>query len=146
MAESNKKEPFMECAKIEVTVPKEMQVYFSDDYAVDSVEELKRNALLLYPYIHNNVISHGRAAEILGVKKLDLIELYDNMGFPYFDMDIGEVLQDIQTFRSIKKGLAFSDSLISKVEAKDAIAALRDSGRHISELLYEQLLKLIENQ
>ena len=29
---------------------------------------------------------------------------------------------------------------------KDAIAALRDSGRHISELLYEQLLKLIENQ
>ena len=69
MAESNKKEPFMECAKIDVTVPKEMQVYFSDDYAVDSGEELKRNALLLYPYIHNNVISHGRAAEILGVKK-----------------------------------------------------------------------------
>ena len=56
MAESNKKEPFMECAKIDVTVPKEMQVYFSDDYAVDSGEELKRNALLLYPYIHKNVI------------------------------------------------------------------------------------------
>lgn len=97
----------MKCAKIEVTVPKEMQVYFSDDYAVDSGEELKRNALLLYPYIHNNVISHGRTAEILGVKKLDLIELYDNMGFPYFDMDIGEVLQDIQTFRSIKKDWLF---------------------------------------
>ena len=107
MAESNKKELFMECAKIEVTVPKEMQVYFSDGYAVDSGEELKRNALLLYPYIHSNVISHGRAAEILGVKKLDLIELYDNMGFPYFDMDIGEVLQDIQTFRSIKKDWLF---------------------------------------
>ena len=70
MIESNEKEPFMECAKIEVTVPKEMQVYFSDDYAVDSGEELKRNALLLYPYIHSNVISHGRAAEILGVKNL----------------------------------------------------------------------------
>lgn len=66
----------MECAKIEVTVPKEMQVYFSDDYAVDSGEELKRNALLLYPYIH-------------------------------FDMDIGKVLQDIQTFRSIKKDFFF---------------------------------------
>ncbi len=80
-----------------------MQAYFSDDYAFESDEELKRNALLLYPYVHNNVISHGRAAEILGIKKLDLIDLYDEMGFPYFDMDISDVLQDIQTFRSLKK-------------------------------------------
>ncbi|MCR5123795.1 MAG: UPF0175 family protein [Treponema sp.] len=93
----------MEYATIQITVPKEMQAYFSDDYAFESDEELKRNALLLYPYVHNNVISHGRAAEILGIKKLDLIDLYDEMGFPYFDMDISDVLQDIQTFRSLKK-------------------------------------------
>ena len=93
----------MEYATIQITVPKEMQAYFSDDYAFESGEELKRNALLLYPYVHNNVISHGRAAEILGIKKLDLIDLYDEMGFPYFDMDISDVLQDIQTFRSLKK-------------------------------------------
>lgn len=80
-----------------------MTTFFSDDYVTDSNDELKRNALLLYPYIHNNIISHGRAAEILGIKKLDLIDLYDHMGFPYFDMDIGEVMQDIQTFRSLKK-------------------------------------------
>ena len=96
----------MEYATIQVTVPKEMQTFFSDDYAFDSDEELKRNALLLYPYVHNNVISHGRAAEILGIKKLDLIDLYDEMGFPYFDMDISDVLKDIQTFRSLKKELA----------------------------------------
>ena len=35
--------------------------------------------------------------EILGIKKLDLIDLYDVMGFPYFDMDITDVLRDIQT-------------------------------------------------
>ena len=93
----------MEYATIQITVPKEMQAYFSDDYAFESDEELKRNALLLYPYVHNNVISHGRAAEILGIKKLDLIDLYDEMGFPYFDMDISDVLQDIKTFRSLKK-------------------------------------------
>lgn len=29
--------------------------------------ELTRNALLLYPYILNQTISHGRAAEILGI-------------------------------------------------------------------------------
>ncbi len=88
----------MEYAKLEVKVPKEMTTFFSDDYVTDSNDELKRNALLLYPYIHNNIISHGRVAEILGIKKLDLIDLYDHMGFPYFDMDIGEVMQDIQTF------------------------------------------------
>ena len=93
----------MEYATVEVKVPKAMQAYFSDDYVIESDEELKRNALLLYPYIHKNVISHGRAAEILGIRKLDLIDLYDEMGFPYFDMDISEVMKDIQTFRSIKK-------------------------------------------
>ena len=55
----------MEYATIQLKVPKEMQVYFTDDYAFESNEELKRNALLLYPYIHNNTISHGRAAEFL---------------------------------------------------------------------------------
>ncbi|MBP3709653.1 MAG: UPF0175 family protein [Treponema sp.] len=96
----------MEYATVEVKVPKAMQTYFSDDYVIDSGDELKRNALLLYPYIHKNVISHGRAAEILGIKKLDLIDLYDEMGFPYFDIDIGEVIQDMQNFRGLKKALA----------------------------------------
>lgn len=96
----------MEYATVEVKVPKAMQTYFSDEYVIESGEELKRNALLLYPYIHKNVISHGRAAEILGIRKLDLIDLYDEMGFPYFDMDISEVMNDIQTFRAVKKEMA----------------------------------------
>lgn len=93
----------MEYAEVQVKVPKEMQIYFSDDYVIDSGDELRRNALLLYPYIYKNVISHGRAAEVLGIKKLDLIDLYDQMGFPYFDMDISNVMHDIQTFRSLKR-------------------------------------------
>ena len=96
----------MEYATVEVKVPKAMQTYFSDEYTFETGEELKRNALLLYPYIHKNVISHGRAAEILGIKKLDLIDLYDEMGFPYFDMDINDVMQDMQNFRDLKKALA----------------------------------------
>ena len=39
----------MEYAKIQVSVPKEIQAYFADDYAVYKDDELKRNALLLYP-------------------------------------------------------------------------------------------------
>lgn len=42
-------------------------------------------------------------------------------------------------------GLAYEDSLISKNEIQNAIEILRDSGRHISEKLYEQLLNFIEN-
>lgn len=41
-------------------------------------------------------------------------------------------------------GLAYEDSLISKEEIKQAIDILRDSGRHISERLYEQLLNFIQ--
>ena len=43
-------------------------------------------------------------------------------------------------------GLAYSDKLISKDEIQNAIEILRDSGRHISERLYEQLLEMIEKQ
>lgn len=96
----------MEYATIQLTVPKEMQIFFTDNYAFEADEVLRRNALLLYPYVHNNIISHGRAAEILGIKKLDLIDLYDAMGFSYFDMDISEVIKNIQNFRNLKKEMA----------------------------------------
>lgn len=43
-------------------------------------------------------------------------------------------------------GLAYEDSIISKEEIKEAIEILRDAGRHISEKLYEQLLKLIDKE
>lgn len=45
-------------------------------------------------------ISHGRAAEILGIGKLDLIALYNEMGLPYLDMDISEVEEDVNTYRN----------------------------------------------
>ena len=41
-------------------------------------------------------------------------------------------------------GLAYETSLISKEEIKQAIEILRDSSRHISERLYEQLLYFIQ--
>ena len=43
-------------------------------------------------------------------------------------------------------GLAYEDSIISKEEIISAIEILRDSGRHISEKLYEQLLKMLEEK
>lgn len=65
--------------------------------------ELTRNALLLYPYILNQTISHGRAAEILGIRKSELINLYDKLGYSYFDMTMDDLDDELNTFRELKR-------------------------------------------
>ena len=65
--------------------------------------ELTRNALLLYPYILNQTISHGRVAEILGIRKSELINLYDKLGYSYFDMTMDDLDDELNTFRELKK-------------------------------------------
>ena len=65
--------------------------------------ELTRNALLLYPYIANQTISHGRAAEILGIRKSELIDIYDKLGYSYFDMTMNDLDAELETFRKLKK-------------------------------------------
>lgn len=69
----------------------------------NSETELTRNALLLYPYILNQTISHGRAAEILGIRKSELIDLYDKLGYSYFDMTMDDLDEELETFRQLKK-------------------------------------------
>lgn len=66
--------------------------------------ELTRNALLLYPYILNQTISHGRAAEILGIRKSELIDLYDKLGYSYLNMTLDDLDVELNTFRQLKKG------------------------------------------
>ena len=68
--------------EIKIRVPEQMIAYL---HAETEKEELERNAMIMYPYINNGTLSHGRVAEILGVKKWDLIELYDRLGFPYLN-------------------------------------------------------------
>ena len=68
--------------------------------------ELERNALLLYPYINDRTISHGKAAEILGIPKYDLIELYDHMGLSYLSMDISEIENEVANWEKLKEAHA----------------------------------------
>lgn len=51
---------------VTINVPTGMAKYL---VTLNPEAELTRNALLLYPYILNQTISHGRAAEILGDRK-----------------------------------------------------------------------------
>lgn len=64
--------------------------------------ELRRNALLLYPYILNQSISHGRA-EILGIGKSELLDIYDKLGYSYLDFIQDELEEDIDTYLQLKK-------------------------------------------
>ena len=51
-------------------------------------------------------ISHGRAAEILEIKKWELITLYNSLGLSYLDMDITEVEDEVQTFMELEGAMA----------------------------------------
>lgn len=63
---------------------------------------MTRNAMIFYPFIQRGEISHGYAAEILGVHKIDLIELYGGLGLPYFNQSEDELMKDLSTLRSVR--------------------------------------------
>ena len=86
---------------ITIRVPVGMKKYLAD---TNTETELTRNALLLYPYIANQTISHGRAAEILGIRKSELIDIYDKLGYSYFDMTMDDLDTELEAYRQLKKG------------------------------------------
>ena len=90
----------MELTDIKLSVPQGIVYYLSTN---SEKTELERNAMILYPYIKNLTISNGKAAEILGIGKLELIELYNNLGLPYFDLDNDEINQDIENIKRVRQ-------------------------------------------
>ena len=90
----------MKTVNIQLTVPEDMVPYFKDDIE----HSFERNAMILVPYIRNLTISYGRAAEILGVHKTDLIEFYDSLGIPYLNQSKEELLEDIATLARVSGG------------------------------------------
>ena len=89
----------MYMTNIEIRIPSTAK-----DYVMHDTSEEMRNALLLYPSIANNTISHGRAAEILGMRKMELIELYSRI--PYIDMTDEEFEEEIQTVKRLLEARA----------------------------------------
>ena len=85
---------------ITIEVPVGMSKYLE---VINPELELTRNALLLYPYILNQTISHGRAAEIIGIRKSELIDLYDKLGYSYFDIIQDDLDDELNSFRELKK-------------------------------------------
>lgn len=73
----------MKTIKIQLEIPEDLKPYVN---ANNSETKLRQNTMLLYPYILDKTILHGKTSEILGIAKLDLIGLYAQMGFSYLDL------------------------------------------------------------
>ncbi len=90
-------------AVVNIEMPEAMISYV---VTANAEEQLKRNAMILYPYVHDGVISHGKAAEILGIFKMDLITLYGKLGLPYIEMTDEEIEEELSTINYLKGVMA----------------------------------------
>ncbi len=70
-------------------------------YVLEETSEKIRNAMLLYPSIANDTISHGRAAELLGISKMELIQIYGELGLSYLDMTDEEFEDEVKTVKRL---------------------------------------------
>ena len=85
---------------VSVAVPKGLAPLLGWDEGGLSFEQ---GAMLLYPMIQGLVISHGRAAEILGVRKWDLIEYYGSVGIPYLSQSREDLDAEIAGFAHLRE-------------------------------------------
>ncbi|MBQ2619449.1 MAG: hypothetical protein IJF88_08390 [Oscillospiraceae bacterium] len=90
----------MDMITIPVTIPRGMAPYL--DWKEQDIS-LEQRALLLYPLIRRLVISHGRAAELLGIRKMELIELYDAIGIPYLCQSRKELDEELGEFSKLRE-------------------------------------------
>lgn len=89
----------MTLTKVEINVPEEIVPY---TVLEDKEELITRNAMLVYPYIKRGVISHGKAAEMLGINKIDLITLYGKLELPYYDETEEEFEEDLLVLKKLR--------------------------------------------
>ena len=83
----------MNTIKIELEVPKLLAEYIdisSKDY------KKKINQIILYGLVKSGKISMGKAAEAIGIRKIDFITDLGKMDIPYFDAGIEELMEDAE--------------------------------------------------
>ncbi|MBR6028914.1 MAG: UPF0175 family protein [Clostridia bacterium] len=90
----------MDTTTVQLTVPKGLAPYLDE---TEQTRTRKMFAMMLYPYIEDMTISHGRAAEILGMNKIDLIDLYCGMGLPYIHQSAADLEEELAAFHQARR-------------------------------------------
>lgn len=83
---------------VQIDIPEALLPFASPK---DEREKLVRNAMIIFPFIKEETISYGRAAEILNLSKIDLIKLYGGLGLPYFNQTKEELEEDLQNIKLV---------------------------------------------
>lgn len=83
---------------IQINIPEALLPFASPK---NEREKLLRNAMIIFPFIQDETISYGRAAEILNLNKIDLIKLYGSLGLPYFNQTKEELEEELKNIKLI---------------------------------------------
>ena len=135
-----------------VQIPKSVFAELTENIKYRDEAEIIKNSMFIHVIddIDENYVSLLRRSAGLDLGESEAIYLADNKKADLLLMDEARgrevaIRMGIKIMGTIGiLGLAYEASLISKEEIKQAIEILRDSGRHISERLYEQLLYFIQ--
>lgn len=89
----------MDLVRIELEVPQVLAEYAD----VNSQSYKKKiNQIMLYELVKNEKISIGKAAEAIGMRKIDFITDLGKMDIPYFDFSMEELMEDVQNAHFFK--------------------------------------------
>ena len=93
----------MRSRKLEIEIPDAIAGYLQMD---DDKIKARIFRLLLADLALRRVISFGKAAELAGLDRMAFITDMGQMGIPYFDGDISDVLSDAETISRAMMGAA----------------------------------------
>ena len=83
----------MDTVKIELEVPQVLAEYV--DINSESYKK-KINLIMLYEFVKKEKISVGKAAEAMGMRKIDFITDLGKMDIAYFDFSVEELMEDVK--------------------------------------------------
>lgn len=88
----------MNLVKLEIDVPETLLSYVDVN---DAEYKKKIRELIAYELVKENKISFGKAAEMLGMTKIQFITDLGKMGIPYFDLENDEIISDMRNIDAV---------------------------------------------